>query len=107
MKSQGLLSQKLHKYGEIFKEENLSFHKPKRDAYNFCVRHENLTDPSPTDQVEYRQHIIRKCVARSHKEYGKNEAISDPNVHCVCFDVEQVLPTPCLTQAVMLQLDRF
>ena len=45
METNGLPPENLHKYREVFKQENLSFHKPKRDACRFCVRFENSSDP--------------------------------------------------------------
>ena len=95
MANDGKQAIKMHKYREVFNCENLSFHKPTRDACRFCIRFKKIENPSDADKTEQEAHIIRKEQARKHKQLDKEEAIGDDNCRCVCFDIEQVLPVPC------------
>jgi hypothetical protein len=85
-------------YRDIFNTDfNISFHKPKKDACNFCSAFQNMTECETADkEVEHLAHHARKERVREQKEEHKNEAKTSDTVHAVTFDLQQVLQSPKL-----------
>jgi len=40
-------------------------------------------------------HLKRKLQSRQHKNIDKQETLINSTMKCICFDLEQVLPSPC------------
>lgn len=80
-------------YRSIFKEMNLSIHRPKKDLCGLCVAYrEGTTEIKEKLQDKYARHISEKDEVRNIKTSCKNEC-SD-TVRCASFDLQQVIYLP-------------
>lgn len=86
-------------YREIFNTEyNLDFHKPKKDLCVMCATYmeeKRTGELTAQKEMEYQEHIKRKIEAREEKAKDKELSKQSDDVHCVTFDLEAVLATPC------------
>ena len=71
---------------------DLGFHKPKKDACNFCFSFGNTTDDEKAaKEAEFDEHHRRKLHVRELKLEHKNLAQQDPTVVAATFALEQAL----------------
>lgn len=81
-------------YKHIFCTEfNLSFHTPIKDACKHCAKLEHSLDEK--DQLEFKEHMERKTLAREEKDSDKIKAINDKSFKSFTFDLQAVLYSPC------------
>lgn len=82
-------------YRTVFKDNNLSFHRPKKDQCTLCLMYRQ-GNPSEKEQLKdrYETHIAEKIKVREIKDACKNEACQDKTVRSACFDLQQVIYLP-------------
>ncbi|KAJ8883533.1 hypothetical protein PR048_015377 [Dryococelus australis] len=88
---------KQHMYESIFNTEyNISFQQPKKDQCSRCEPFKNLNEE---DKLEHKElfyiHKLEKELSRNGKELDIHMA-SENNTQVVCFDMQAVLPVPCV-----------
>lgn len=87
---------KISTYRRVFKEYNLSFHKPKKDQCSTCTKYTVATvEEREKIQAKYDQHLANKKASRDAKNLDKEIAMKDPSLKVYTFDLQSVLPTPC------------
>lgn len=80
-------------YRSVFKEMNLSIHRPKKDQCSLCVTYrEGTAEVKEKLHFRYMQHISEKDEIRKIKAECKNE--SSDTVRCASFDLQQVIYLP-------------
>lgn len=95
-------------YRTVFTEEyNLRFRKPRSDTCDTCdrLKMESKTAADNTTKQQ-KEAMLRLHQARAEKAYVQlkedtDRAKGDPTVVCLCFDLQQALPTPLLATGVV------
>lgn len=85
-------------YRIIFREYNLSFHKPKKDLCSTCTKYRLAKQSLPiTEETESNGqiHLKKKVDSRASKEENKQAALNDSTLKVFTFDLQAVLSSPC------------
>ncbi|XP_076453198.1 uncharacterized protein LOC143288506 [Babylonia areolata] len=82
-------------YKKIFKEKNLSIHRPKKDQCSLCMTYLKGDETVKENLRErYEIHVGEKQKVRDLKDQCKKEAVQDEAVLCASFDLQQVIYLP-------------
>lgn len=85
----------LETYRKIFKNQNLSFHHPKKDQCTLCISYRSRDEDTKQRLEErFQKHIAEKQKVREIKENCKKGAIADNTKACLVFDLQQVIFLP-------------
>nr|CAH7753579.1 unnamed protein product [Callosobruchus chinensis]CAH7761330.1 unnamed protein product [Callosobruchus chinensis] len=82
-------------YRKIFKQKNLSFHRPKKDLCSLCLTFREGDDQVKNSLKErFEKHQYEKEQARIIKKASKEKAIARNDLVSAVFDLQQVIHLP-------------
>ncbi len=90
-------------YRRIFKTLKLKFKSPASDTCGTCdslkmkIKVSKSEEEKQALQVRHELHLRKAEAAYNLKREFKAEAKANHNIGCLIFDLEQVLPTPCVS----------
>ena len=96
-KENNLIAAKTHLYNALFKEQNIGFHRPRKDACAFCLKiNEGLSDVTEEEKNKFAKH--RNHIKQLNELKNKWEHLSSQDQFaCIDYDLEAVLYTPKLS----------
>lgn len=79
----------------VFKEKNLSFHRPKKDQCSLCMSYLTGDDQKKEELKNvFEKHSAEKKKVREIKQECKTMAQADTSILCGSFDLQQVIYLP-------------
>ena len=94
-------------YSQVLRSLNISFKKPLIDTCKTCdafyVSIRNTKDAEDKSEKERQLHAHQEAADLTYdvKREDKERAKSNVNIQCCSFDLQQCLPTPCLSSNVV------
>ncbi|CAH2237442.1 jg3571 [Pararge aegeria aegeria] len=101
---QNIVSEKFWLYRQIFNNQHLKFHKPRKDMCDSCVKYKNCSEEEKPGLFPlHMQHIRRKTEARQYHDDNKNLALNKV-LNFIEIDLEAVRYCPKVSaKAIFLQ----
>lgn len=82
-------------YVNVFRDQNLSFHHPKKDMCGLCFTYRSGDSKKKAELEEkYTKHIAEKNAVRLKKAEAKRKNEEDSKYSCAVFDLQQVILLP-------------
>lgn len=89
-------------YIDVFREKNLSFHRPKKDQCSLCVTyHQGNEETKERLRETFKTHVGEKEKVRELKDQCKKEAMENETILCANFDLQQVIYLPMSNESAL------
>lgn len=96
-------------YRKVFRENNLSFHRPKKDQCSICSTYWKGDDEAKRKlKSKFEKHSAEKNKVREIKQKHKAKALEkDSKFVCASFDLQQVIYLPVSKESALFYKRRF